>query len=183
MIFQWGNCPIFWHKSGWWWLVAMNYIFPEILGFDHHPNWLSYVSEGWLNHQPVYDFYDFYDFCLCSPKSLPHIFETTNSSSTPDVPPAVLIRRPARMLLVSVRPNELVIEEMSTKHEVSATLEYGGFHSHWGAPIAEGFLLGKIPFQWMMTGVPPFMETHSGRIMGYWSILMDINGYDWVIVA
>ena len=27
--------------TGWWWLVAIFGIFPEILGFDHHPNWLS----------------------------------------------------------------------------------------------------------------------------------------------
>ena len=30
--------------SGWWWLVAINFIFPYI-GNDH-PNWLSYFSEG-----------------------------------------------------------------------------------------------------------------------------------------
>ena len=51
-------------------LVAINFIFPEILGMSssqltnsyfsegwpaNHPNWLSYFSEGWLNHQPVMD--------------------------------------------------------------------------------------------------------------------------------
>ena len=30
----------------------MNFIFPLILGLCHHPNWLSYFSEGWPNHQP-----------------------------------------------------------------------------------------------------------------------------------
>ena len=43
----------------WWFnlvggLVAMNFIFPEILGFDHHPNWLSLVyfsGRGGLSNQ------------------------------------------------------------------------------------------------------------------------------------
>ena len=30
--------------TGWWWLVAIFYIFPYI--GNNHPNWLSYVSEG-----------------------------------------------------------------------------------------------------------------------------------------
>ena len=35
------------------WLVVwnMNFIFPYI--GNNNPNWLSYFSEGWLNHQPV----------------------------------------------------------------------------------------------------------------------------------
>ena len=38
------------------WLVVWNihFIFPFSWEF-HHPNWLSYFSEGWLNHQPVLD--------------------------------------------------------------------------------------------------------------------------------
>ena len=35
-------------KSGWW--FGTFYIFPYI--GNNHPNWLSYFSEGWLNHQP-----------------------------------------------------------------------------------------------------------------------------------
>ena len=27
---------------GWWWMVAMNFIFPEILGMSNHPNWLIF---------------------------------------------------------------------------------------------------------------------------------------------
>jgi hypothetical protein len=39
------------------WLVVwnMNFIFPYI--GNNHPNWLSYFSEGWLNHQPEKDEY------------------------------------------------------------------------------------------------------------------------------
>ena len=39
----------------WYWLVLwnMNFIFPHI--GNNHPKWLSYFSEGWLNHQPGYD--------------------------------------------------------------------------------------------------------------------------------
>ena len=29
------------HTPCWWWMVAIFYIFPEILGCCHHPNWLS----------------------------------------------------------------------------------------------------------------------------------------------
>ena len=36
------------------WLVVwnINFIFPYI--GNNHPNWLSYFSEGWPNHQPVF---------------------------------------------------------------------------------------------------------------------------------
>ena len=36
------------------WLVVwnINFFFPIYWEF-HHPNWLSYFSEGWPNHQPV----------------------------------------------------------------------------------------------------------------------------------
>ena len=48
---------------GWWdasnkniWLVVTGChqfgILPEILGVANHPNWRSYFSEGWPNHQP-----------------------------------------------------------------------------------------------------------------------------------
>ena len=35
-------------KSGWW--FGTFFIFPYI--GNHHPNWLSYFSEGYVNHQP-----------------------------------------------------------------------------------------------------------------------------------
>ena len=35
------------------WLVVWNMFFSPIYWEFHHPNWLSYFSEGWLNHQPV----------------------------------------------------------------------------------------------------------------------------------
>ena len=35
--------------SGWWFETCVFSIYWEC----HHPNWLSYFSEGWLNHQPV----------------------------------------------------------------------------------------------------------------------------------
>ena len=35
--------------SGWWFETFVFSIYWEC----HHPNWLSYFSEGWLNHQPV----------------------------------------------------------------------------------------------------------------------------------
>ena len=35
--------------SGWWFGTCF---FPYI--GNNHPNWLSYFSEGWLNHQPVW---------------------------------------------------------------------------------------------------------------------------------
>ena len=37
--------------TGWWWLVAI-FHFP-IYWVANHPNWLSYFSEGWPNHQPA----------------------------------------------------------------------------------------------------------------------------------
>ena len=36
-------------RSGWWWLEH-DFSFSIYLDF-HHPNWLSYFSEGWLNRQ------------------------------------------------------------------------------------------------------------------------------------
>ena len=39
-----------WWLSGWWFGTC--FIFPYIED-NHHPNWLSYFSEGWPNHQPV----------------------------------------------------------------------------------------------------------------------------------
>ena len=36
-------------QSGWW--FGTFFIFPYI--GNNHPNWLSYFSEGWPNHQPV----------------------------------------------------------------------------------------------------------------------------------
>ena len=39
-------------------LVAMNFIFPEILGFDYHPNWRtpSFFRGVQTNHQPDYSY-------------------------------------------------------------------------------------------------------------------------------
>ena len=34
----------------------------------HHPNWLSYFSEGWLNHQPANYFGIWYHFTAASPQ-------------------------------------------------------------------------------------------------------------------
>ena len=42
-------------------LVAIFGIFPLILGMSNHPNWWTYFSEGWPNHQPDGKFHgDFY---------------------------------------------------------------------------------------------------------------------------
>jgi hypothetical protein len=35
------------------WLVVWNILYFSIFWEFHHPIWLSYFSEGWLNHQPV----------------------------------------------------------------------------------------------------------------------------------
>ena len=43
-------------------LVAIFGIFPLILGCCHHPNWLSYFSLGWPNHQPAC----YFECQLCS---------------------------------------------------------------------------------------------------------------------
>jgi len=40
----------YWMVSGWW-FGTFGLCFPSYWEC-HHPNWLSYVSEGWLNHQP-----------------------------------------------------------------------------------------------------------------------------------
>ena len=34
------------------WLVVWNIFYFPIYWECHHPNWLSYFSEGWPNHQP-----------------------------------------------------------------------------------------------------------------------------------
>ena len=44
------NSSQFYDSTGWW--FGTWFIFPYI--GNHHPNWLSYFSEGW-NHQSVYD--------------------------------------------------------------------------------------------------------------------------------
>ena len=36
-----------------WWFGTWRFFFPYIGNND--PSWLSYVSEGWLNHQPAYE--------------------------------------------------------------------------------------------------------------------------------
>ena len=42
-------------KTGWWWLEPWNFEWLSRNSWEfHHPNWLSYFSEGWLNHQPVH---------------------------------------------------------------------------------------------------------------------------------
>ena len=51
-------------QSAWWWMVAMNFIFPlilgcyfpmKILGLSHHPNWRSHIFQDGVawNHQPA----------------------------------------------------------------------------------------------------------------------------------
>ena len=65
-VFRWNSPikPIHWNMAfsamKTYWLVVtgchLDY-FPRnigLLGFDYHPNWLSYFSEGWPNHQPAY---------------------------------------------------------------------------------------------------------------------------------
>ena len=37
------------------WLVVWNIFYFPIYWESHHPNWLSYFSEGWPNHQPAID--------------------------------------------------------------------------------------------------------------------------------
>ena len=37
----------------WYWLVVWNIFYFPIDWVANHPNWLSYFSEGWPNHQPV----------------------------------------------------------------------------------------------------------------------------------
>ena len=39
-------------RSGWWFGCHIFY-FPRNIGNANHPNWLSYFSEGWPNHQPA----------------------------------------------------------------------------------------------------------------------------------
>ena len=36
------------------WLVVWNIFYFPIYWVANHPNWLSYFSKGWPNHQPVY---------------------------------------------------------------------------------------------------------------------------------
>ena len=43
------NCFSFW--AGWWFGTCFPYIGNFII--PTYPNWLSYFSEGWVNHQPV----------------------------------------------------------------------------------------------------------------------------------
>ena len=53
-----------WSQGGglWWSLLIHIYIYILVGGLEHfpiywdfhHPNWLSYFSEEWLNHQPIY---------------------------------------------------------------------------------------------------------------------------------
>ena len=35
-----------------WWFGCHQFYFPHINWVSNHPNWLSYFSEGWPNHQP-----------------------------------------------------------------------------------------------------------------------------------
>ena len=44
--------PLLGNLTGWWFGCHQFFIFPLILGWCHHPDWLSYFSEGWTNHQP-----------------------------------------------------------------------------------------------------------------------------------
>ena len=44
------------------WLVVWNIFYFPIYWVANHPNWLSYFSEGWLNHQP--EFYGLALNCL-----------------------------------------------------------------------------------------------------------------------
>ena len=56
-ILQWGTPYYRWFlwtgkshlETGWWWFGTF-VIFPYI--WNNHPNWRSYFSEGWPNHQP-----------------------------------------------------------------------------------------------------------------------------------
>ena len=50
--------------TGWWWMVAMNFIFPLILGCDYHPNWRTHIfqrgspttNQTWFYHEEWYNF-------------------------------------------------------------------------------------------------------------------------------
>ena len=55
--------PIEFSTAGWYlryiyWLVVWLPFFTFLYIGNNHPNWLSYFSEGWPNHQPVYDICD-----------------------------------------------------------------------------------------------------------------------------
>ena len=62
MAKSWENIdedPLFWmlelygllvKKAGWW--FGCHFLFSQKYWECHHPNWLSYFSEGWPNHQP-----------------------------------------------------------------------------------------------------------------------------------
>ena len=41
------------HLIAGWWCGCHQFYFPRNIG-NNHPNWLSYFSERWPNHQPVY---------------------------------------------------------------------------------------------------------------------------------
>ena len=42
------------HFDRFFWLVVWNIFYFPIYWVPNHPNWLSYFSEGWPNHQPVF---------------------------------------------------------------------------------------------------------------------------------
>ena len=48
--------------TGWW--FGTFFIFPYV--GNNHPNWLSYFSEGWPNHQPVKYFFQAHEECVLS---------------------------------------------------------------------------------------------------------------------
>ena len=39
--------------SGWWWLVAINFLFSHKYWVSNHPNWRTHIFQRGSNHQPV----------------------------------------------------------------------------------------------------------------------------------
>ena len=67
-------CPCHWNSrhnryssTTLYWLVVWNIFYFPIYWVANHPNWLSYFSEGWPNHQPVYNWINKHQIsgCLC----------------------------------------------------------------------------------------------------------------------
>ena len=112
---------------------------PEGIGNDN-PNWLSYFSEGWLNHQPAI-------ICLSNLTAFCNIWRLE------------MCFLPARIGGLGSNVRWWIWPAWMNE----AARRYGGFHEWWVTPKWMVYN-GKSIYKWMIWGYPYFRKPPYGHV-------------------
>ena len=103
----WGGLPLWWFGT----------FFSSIYWVSNHPNWLSYFSEGWLNHQPVFQWIGWRENLNRKPSIFPwNIWSFPVSTKIPNNPLNIIL--------------------LSTSHDIPMRFPWDShwFTTSWGWP-------------------------------------------------